>query len=1351
MPPPVPRRLAPTRARALAWLGGAAVLAACLGATLVGGALYTSAVGSDPAAPERAREDAFAQVAEALARVLGDMGERSDRVAEVPQVRAALDAADDTLAAERAAFDALGALRLSARDAVEIYAPSGRLVAWSGLAFPRRAGAPPDSFLTRTVLDGGGRRALVLWRPVYARDGGAPRVVGSVRVVRLAQASVPVRNRYLQDYDLADEWRPSIDRPFAVLFRPTRRPPTPEARRLLGPAGSHLGWVDVPPPPPPALQVSARRTVGDLVAFWSTLLMGWALAGLAGWFLLALRRAEVVRREGAWTSAVGAFAALAAGIVAARYGLLALDVPVRWLDAARRPAALFDPTVLASPVGGGVLRSAGDLALTAVLAYGVGGAALALGLRYAAAAGAPRRRLRRPLALVGLGLVVPASLVAVALAARAAVLDSTLVFTEASGAVLGPLTAAALGGLLGLTAAALFVSAAAVLIARATDARRRWTVPVVGAFAATAAAGLAVDDAPLAALLGLVALAVGLARLLSGREERWAWPVTFRGILLGTLALAPFAYGLLAGPVEERTDALLGDAARAFADARDSRLAFGTEQILSEARADDALRPALLEAIAYADSARVQTAAGLDPDSLDVPPSLDDLAAGLVSGSLLGSLADVAAELRLVGPLGDTLGSAIEGGGLAPPARDPLSFDSMRVVFERSEGAGFVRRSMPVEGRRGLSRTASIGPLLGADGAPQAWVYVRTSPRPSRFATETPFPRVLAPQGLFGLDDEALTYAEYDDGARVRARGEAAPLRLPAEIYDRLDARASAVVRTERGPSGPVRVMYDRIGEDARDVVVVQTPAPDALDVLFALLRITLAGLSAGLVLFLLGLAVRSRADLLSERRSRFRDKVLNRFLVVGLASVALTGAVGTGVIGEQNRQAVRDLLQQRLLRAEAALARDAEAEPGGDALDAARADAVAADLGVDVHLYDGADLLGSSRRQLVRQRLIEPRLPADVYRALFLDAAPYAFATTTIGSFEYTTGYKVLPDTLGRPAGAIAVPTLSEQAAIEAGRTRMVAMLFGGLLALLVAIVVLAALLAGQLTRPFGRLRTGLEAVGAGGTQEPIPVETHDEVGELVETFNAMQAQLAESRRRLAEQERDLAWSEMARQVAHEIKNPLMPMKLSVQHLQRVHRPPPDDATPGERKFSSMFERTTGMLIDQIETLNRIASDFSSFARLPMRAPETLDLSDVASEAAALFEGPLLDSGRAELDLDLGGEIPVVADRDELRRVFVNLLTNALQAIPTDRPGRIRFSTRADAGSAVALVTDNGTGIDAEAQARVFQPSFSTKTSGMGLGLAISRRAVEAAGGTIAFATTVGEGTTFTVRLPMA
>ena len=1319
MPATVPRRVAVV-------LAGAAVLAALLAVTM---AVERWQVRSTTAADvEAAQAETVAHVRAELSGLVDDMRARAEAVSRRPEVAAALEQRADSVGAD--ALQVLASLPRPDRTSVEVVAQDGTVVAWSGPTFPRLSTPPMDALRTRIVTDDADRRALVVWVPARSATG---EVRGAVRVVQVVQAAVPVRNRFLQDYDVADAWRSGALVPFNVRFGEAG------GAELRGPDGAVLGRVDVGEPTVEGLASRRREATRAVAALWATLLMLWLLAGLGGVYLAALWPAAHSGRARA--QALAALAALVGALAAFRYGLLALDVPVRWLDGARRPAALFDPALLASDFGGGALRSPGDLALSAALVLVASGAALALALRVP-----PARRWARRVA--GGALVVGTTALALVGAARwvaRAVLDATIPYADQAGPLLtGPMWVA-LAGLTAVLASAAAAVAAAVLVARTGRRAVDWAAPVALALG-TAAVLAATEAVPALPSVALAAVGCALAASLPGRPERRVWPLTFRGALVAALVLAPVLYGLMAGPLRERTDLLLEDAAFAFSDNRDERVNVAIDQVFDEARADDALGPVLLEALALADSAR-RAATPLAADSSR--RAVAALAGGLVQNSLLGSLADVATELRIVSPAGDTLGGYVERGASAED--DGLGYTAARTDYAERDTVPerrprYLRLSVPVAERRGLRRTASIGPVLDDGGETVAWLYLRVVPRAARFPTETPFPRVLAPTGLFGLDDEALGYAEYDDGVLVRQRGPA-PLRLDSTVYAALQGRARGYRRPETIDGRPTLAYYERQGDDAQDVVAVRIPAGDRLDVLFVLLRLCLAGLALGAVVFAVGLAVRWRMGLLPARRTRFRDKVLNRFVVVGLASVALTGVVGQRVIVEQNREAVRDALRQRLSRAAAVFA----AEP--QTSEAARLDAVSAALGVDVHLYRGAQLEASSRRQLVRQRLIEPRLPAEAYHALFLDDQPYAFSEDRIGTFGYTTGYLALPDSLGRPAEALAIPTLSEQAGIEAGRSRYVAYLFGGLLALMAAILAVAVVLAGQLTRPFGRLREGLRAVGAGAAEEPIPVETHDEVGELVETFNAMQAQLAESRRQLAEQERELAWSTMARQVAHEIKNPLMPMKLSVQHLQRTFHRPGEEAPPEEVRFAGQFERTTDMLIDQIETLDRIASDFSRFARMPMRAPETLDLSEVAAEAAALFEGPLAESGRARLDLDLSPDpLVVVADHEELRRVLVNLLTNALQAIP-DRPGpgHIRLQTRRADGAAQALVTDDGTGIPAEIQGQVFQPSFSTKTSGMGLGLAISKRAVEAAGGQIAFETAEGEGTTFAVRLPLA
>jgi nitrogen fixation/metabolism regulation signal transduction histidine kinase len=227
-----------------------------------------------------------------------------------------------------------------------------------------------------------------------------------------------------------------------------------------------------------------------------------------------------------------------------------------------------------------------------------------------------------------------------------------------------------------------------------------------------------------------------------------------------------------------------------------------------------------------------------------------------------------------------------------------------------------------------------------------------------------------------------------------------------------------------------------------------------------------------------------------------------------------------------------------------------------------------------------------------------------------------------------------------------------------------------------------------------------------------------------------------------------------MARQVAHEIKNPLTPMKLSVQHLRQAFERSSD--VPESSRFAEMFDRITGTLIEQVESLVRIADEFSTFARLPTRVTEPVDLNETIQEAVSLMEEET--ANHAAIELNLHDEPLVVeADREELRRIYINLLKNALQAIPEDRDGCVRVTTqrtgRADGESPMvqSRVADNGTGIPPDLRDKIFEPNFSTKTGGTGLGLAIAQKSIGEHGGEIDFETAEGEGTTFWVRLPPA
>ena len=243
------------------------------------------------------------------------------------------------------------------------------------------------------------------------------------------------------------------------------------------------------------------------------------------------------------------------------------------------------------------------------------------------------------------------------------------------------------------------------------------------------------------------------------------------------------------------------------------------------------------------------------------------------------------------------------------------------------------------------------------------------------------------------------------------------------------------------------------------------------------------------------------------------------------------------------------------------------------------------------------------------------------------------------------------------------------------------------------------------------------------------------------------MLTKLEASKRELAAQEKEAAWREMARQVAHEIKNPLTPMKLSLQFLQKAI---------AERRANAeeLISRIAQTLITQIDVLSDIATSFSTFTNLPAMRPERLDVAAVLRRSAALYQ-PDADDGALEMHLPPDaetGRYVVYADENLLVRTFNNLLINARQAVPEGRAPHVHIALEAvGAGSVRVSIRDNGAGIADEVRDKVFVPNFTTKETGSGIGLAVARRGIESAGGRIWFETAVGEGTSFFIELPLA
>ena len=285
-----------------------------------------------------------------------------------------------------------------------------------------------------------------------------------------------------------------------------------------------------------------------------------------------------------------------------------------------------------------------------------------------------------------------------------------------------------------------------------------------------------------------------------------------------------------------------------------------------------------------------------------------------------------------------------------------------------------------------------------------------------------------------------------------------------------------------------------------------------------------------------------------------------------------------------------------------------------------------------------------------------------------------------------------------------------------------------------------MAVLMSRSITKPVAQLSEKLKKIRLGKKNETITWSIDDEVGELIRDYNSMVTKLDESAMMLAQTERDTAWREMAKQVAHEIKNPLTPMKLSIQYLQNAVSRGDDADLP------SMIKRVSKTLIEQIDNLTNIASEFSSYAKMPTAMNEVFVINDVVASVHDLF--------RKREDMDIQLQVPindlfVFADKSQIIRVLNNIVKNAIQAIPKTRRGLIHIKLTSTEDLIIISIDDNGVGIDEHMRDKVFYPNFTTKSSGMGLGLAICSDIIQSFDGRIYFETEKGVGTTFIIELP--
>ncbi len=299
-------------------------------------------------------------------------------------------------------------------------------------------------------------------------------------------------------------------------------------------------------------------------------------------------------------------------------------------------------------------------------------------------------------------------------------------------------------------------------------------------------------------------------------------------------------------------------------------------------------------------------------------------------------------------------------------------------------------------------------------------------------------------------------------------------------------------------------------------------------------------------------------------------------------------------------------------------------------------------------------------------------------------------------------------------------------------------------LIALLVTML-LAFVVAGRMTRDLDRLVEGAQAASRGDLEHRVDVRTRDEIGALGESFNKMMTDLRTSKERLVNAERVAAWQEIARRLAHEIKNPLTPIQMSMETLRKTW-------TKKHPSFEETFEEATATVLEETARLKRIVSEFSEFARLPKPKVAECDVNELISNVLSLYEGSVVIAKK------LSEEIPVItADRDQLQQVILNLVENARDALAqranSDGGGRISVETRLgeQTGTIELVVDDNGPGIAPDVRPKLFTPYFTTKhgKGGTGLGLAIVHRILSDHGGSIRAEEAPSGGARFVVALP--
>jgi len=1226
---------------------------------------------------------------------------------------AALDDARSAVAGDRAALVRLfGELEARARDrdpapSLAVDAIPLRPLAWAGrTSDPAVLEGLVNNRADVFVLGGTVTTTLVASAPIHGKDGAWS---GVATVALPIETRRNVRNEYLHDYDLLAGPEGGVEFRYVDAHgeREGPRPFPPPATGvffrdgiLRSPDGGVLAAVRAIVPPldeaQRTLEAHYRRGL-SLVA--AVLLVAWAIGD----------RRERGRRAWRW----------AAAAVACR--LLFVYVPPAF---PLLSSELVSPDTYASTLLGPFLISPVDLLLTAIALLALAAAAFDGVRRLPAGAPSVIRTLGATLLAIPLlagtfrliqDTVVNCSLdlTVLPLVPRSAAhltIDLALLCVMAAGA-LGVASALTLGGPMPL-ARGLRIAMVLVLAAAATTGVRYWPGE---------------RDVPLPAVFLLFALTVGAA--LEARAARERLSAVRPGasaalVLLVVAALAALLYPTL---VHDTQQTLRLQIERDYASLvlrqpewRQYALE-GTERAIDSMNvledAPPGIYPPGIEELAFA----VWSATELSAYGFSSAIEIQDASGTVISRFALNLPSIASRERRL------------PRGAEWMVSREPVSLASTETLVLHAQ------RLLTYHGQA----HGAIHVYVGEDFWSLPFVQGRD-----------PYSVLYRNTARGGLPDRPVTLLVYDTHRDVAFSSAERPPALDPDLATR------ALEASRRGTGVWTTLEVDGVTQHAYvfatpDLVYALTyralsPGRYAADLVEAVSALVLLGVLVLVLAVLVRSVLRrpslSLPSLFAAVGRRFALRLFVAFTLVAFVPAAVLQVVVSGFVSARLRKESDDQALERASVAKKAVEDYAffqrEEATGSESVTDAALVWLASVVKNDLDLFERGRLVASSKRELYASGLLAPRVSGSVYRAIVLEGQPSTLQTERIGDFSYLVAS--VPVHVGGPEhGVLSMPLALRQREVEAtvddlDRTiRLASVLFLGLAA------GIALTMARRISGPIQELTRATRRIALGDLEARVEATSQDELRRLVDAFNQMARDLHAQRRDLERSNRLAAWADMARQVAHEVKNPLTPIQLSAEHLRRVFADRSED-------FAHTLETCTDTILKQVRTLRGIVTEFSAFARPPADERSAQDPRTMLEEAVRPYQAGL--PPRVELTLDLDGAAPAVrADRRLLERAIVNLLENALQAV--GEAGAIRVSLRTrDEGRRVEIeVRDSGPGVAPEVRDRIFEPFFSTKTSGSGLGLALVKKIVEDHGGGVSLESTPGEPTRALLWLPAA